>query len=203
MLQLHMTDRWDRHADEWDEDENARSYAAFAYVSLLEHVDILSIEWKKNRVLDFGCGTGLLSEKLAPLVKEIIAVDTSQKMIDVLRGKRIGNINPICENIDGKHHHAFANVLMEFELITASSVCSFLPDYEAMLGLLVKSLVPNGYFVQWDWLRVGDEEFGLTADRVSNAIRGTGLKCVYVGKAFTLTIENEEMPVLIGIGRLD
>ena len=39
------------------------------------------------RVLDFGCGTGLLTEKIAPLVNEIVAIDSSPKMIEVLRKK--------------------------------------------------------------------------------------------------------------------
>jgi ubiquinone/menaquinone biosynthesis C-methylase UbiE len=38
-------------------------------------------------VLDFGCGTGLLTLALQPHVRTIIAVDSSQGMIDVLDAK--------------------------------------------------------------------------------------------------------------------
>ena len=38
-------------------------------------------------VLDFGCGTGLLTLQLQPLVRSITGVDSSQGMIDVLNSK--------------------------------------------------------------------------------------------------------------------
>jgi len=38
-------------------------------------------------VLDFGCGTGLLSLGLLPMVHTITGVDSSQGMLDVLEGK--------------------------------------------------------------------------------------------------------------------
>ena len=38
-------------------------------------------------VLDFGCGTGLLSLALQPHVRTITAVDSSQGMLDVLDAK--------------------------------------------------------------------------------------------------------------------
>ena len=43
-------------------------------------------------VLDFGCGTGLLSLQLRPLVRSVTGVDNSQGMLDVLK-KKIDNQN--------------------------------------------------------------------------------------------------------------
>ncbi len=40
------------------------------------------------RLLDFGAGTGLLTQRLAPLVEEIIAVDISPSMIEKLEEKK-------------------------------------------------------------------------------------------------------------------
>lgn len=37
--------------------------------------------------LDFGCGTGLLTLRLAPRVRSIVGVDSSQGMLDVLAAK--------------------------------------------------------------------------------------------------------------------
>ena len=37
--------------------------------------------------LDFGCGTGLLTLRLAPLVRSITGMDSSRGMLDVLRAK--------------------------------------------------------------------------------------------------------------------
>jgi 2-polyprenyl-3-methyl-5-hydroxy-6-metoxy-1,4-benzoquinol methylase len=40
-------------------------------------------------VLDFGCGTGLLTLQLQPLVRSITGIDSSQGMIDILGAKVI------------------------------------------------------------------------------------------------------------------
>lgn len=42
---------------------------------------------RKMDVMDFGCGTGLVTLRLAPLVRSITAVDSSQGMLDVLKTK--------------------------------------------------------------------------------------------------------------------
>lgn len=191
-----MSENWDEHAENWDRDERVRFYADQAFASLIEFVAVHDNEWKSKRVLDFGCGTGLLTEKLAPLVGEVIAVDTSPNMIEVLREKKIGNVTAIRANIDDQ---TIAPWFSSFDLIVTSSVCGFLPNYEATIGVLSQTLGTPGYFVQWDWLSSGDEEFGLTVDRVSNAFRGANLKCVHVDCAFTVAFEDEKMPVLIGV----
>ena len=67
------------------------------------------------------------------------------------------------------------------------------------MGVLAQALTSTGYFVQWDWLSSGDDEFGLTSDRVSSAFREAGLKCVYVGSAFSVPFDDGTMPVLMGV----
>jgi predicted TPR repeat methyltransferase len=41
-----------------------------------------------ERVLDFGCGTGLVGLKLAPYVREVIGIDLSKKMVEEFNRKR-------------------------------------------------------------------------------------------------------------------
>ena len=194
-----MSENWDEHAKTWDRDEPVRFYADQAFASLIEHVDVRDNQWKNKRILDFGCGTGLLAEKLAPLVGEVIAADTSQNMIDVLRRKEIGNVTAICTDIIDDGAHRSETWFSDFDLIVASSVCSFLPNYEVAVEVLSQSLSPTGYFVQWDWLSTNNDDFGLTMDRVSNALSGAGLRCIHVDTAFALTFDDEEMPVLMGV----
>ena len=40
-----------------------------------------------DHIIDFGSGTGLLTQEFAPYVKKITAIDMSKSMTDVLRGK--------------------------------------------------------------------------------------------------------------------
>ena len=58
-----MAKSWDEYAADWDNEPSALLYADKAFESLQQIVDIQDL-----RVLDFGCGTGLLSQKLSPLV---------------------------------------------------------------------------------------------------------------------------------------
>ncbi|KAG8798617.1 hypothetical protein FRC17_007373, partial [Serendipita sp. 399] len=41
-------------------------------------------EWDENEtvMLDYACGTGQMSRRLAPYVKKIVGVDISQRMVD-------------------------------------------------------------------------------------------------------------------------
>ena len=196
-----MSETWDEEAKTWDQKETARVYADQAFASLIKHVDVRDGPWRSKRVLDFGCGTGLLTEKLAPLVREVVATDTSPAMIDVLRRKDIANVRAICADIIGDGPHRSEPWFGNFDLIVASSVCNFLPNYALALDALSQTLSPTGYFVQWDWLSTGEDGFGLTPDRVSDAFDNAGLRSVLVGRAFGLTVGEQEMAVLIGVAR--
>jgi len=42
---------------------------------------------KSDIVLDVGTGTGAVADAVAPLVKEVVAIDVSKSMLDIARGK--------------------------------------------------------------------------------------------------------------------
>ena len=94
------------------------------------------------QVLDFGCGTGLLTERLADRVAAIDAMDTSPAMLRVLRDKveRAGwaNVRVLAELPAGAE---------SYDLIVASSVCSFLDEYPGTVAHLV-SLLRTGWHVR-------------------------------------------------------
>ena len=161
-----MTDNWNDHAAGWDHNGDVKLYAVKAFATLDAHVGIRGADWRSKRVLDFGCGTGLLTEKIAPYVKEVIAIDTSDKMIAVLKDKYLGNVRAIHADILVGDVPIAADWLADFDLICASSVCGFLPDYIGAVTTLTGLLKKGGQFVQWDWQASSDEDFGLTEPQV-------------------------------------
>ncbi len=195
-----MSEDWDEHAENWDRDEHVRTYADQAFASLKKYVNVCDKSWKSKRVLDFGCGTGLLTEKLSAHVKEVVAVDTSKKMIAALERKQLGNVIVVNADIGDPSVRHGAAWLSGFDLITASSVCSFLPDYEFTVGVLSGALSSDGYIVQWDWETSNDDGFGLTKGRIESALEGANLKRIRVEQAFSIQTDEQNMPVLIAIG---
>ncbi len=87
-----MTESWNDHAECWGDNADVNLYADRAFTSLVAQIDIVNANRKSKRVLDFGCGTGLLAERVAPYVHELVAVDTSEKMIAVLKSKDIRKV---------------------------------------------------------------------------------------------------------------
>lgn len=187
---------WDDYADGWDANEDVRIFARNAFDSLSRKVLPLTPNLADGQVLDFGCGTGILSERLAPLCRHVVAVDTSAKMIAMLQkkivGKGIENITALQSTIDSAPTDQHLALAGKFDLIVASSVCNFLPDYEASLRCLCSMMRPGAYFVQWDWLA------DMSIDRIRGAYEATGLKAVAVEEAFAMKVDDNAMPVVVG-----
>ena len=191
---------WDEFAADWDDDPAARAYASAASGSLVGLLDERNQRLADMRVLDFGCGTGLLAEHLVDAgVASIDAVDTSQAMLDVLEDKRVRA---------GWDHVRTAQQLPAapdgYDLVVCSSVCSFLPDYPGTVAQLAASLVAGGTFVQWDWELdpTDDDPHGLTRDSIGDALARAGLADIRVAKAFTVAVDGVEMAPLVGIGSI-
>lgn len=195
-----MTENWNEHASRWDGNPDVKLYAEKAFASLDAQIGLRGKDWKSKRVLDFGCGTGLLAQKVAPYVGELVAVDTSEKMIAVLKDKSIPNVAAIHGDILAADTQTGADLGAGFDLIYASSVCGFLPDYESAVLVLAGLLRPVGHFIQWDWLASDGNESGLSERRVRNAMEAAKFKSIRVEHAFSFETDEHTMPVLIGAG---
>jgi len=198
---------WDDHADGWDEDEGARAYSRAAFECLTRLCDERGLRLDGARVVDFGCGTGLLAEKLAPVCAAVVAVDTSERMIDRLRCKierlSLTNVQTTTEDIEHAVLHDTAPFGRPFDLVVCSSVCAFLDDYSGTTRTLARLLRPGGLYVHWDWELDPDaqEPFGLTREQVRKALSGSGLEAIQVETAFEVSIEDATMRPLMGVGR--
>ena len=192
-----MSENWDQYAEEWDTNEDVKIYSEKAYKTLLETFEIEGLN-----ILDFGCGTGLLTEKMAPFAHRILAVDSSEKMISVLKDKRLKNVITLAVNLSEETMRANKFLQVKFDLIVASSVCAFLLDFEKTLRLLKTLLTPNGHFVQWDWLEtMKDPGFGLTNNRIESAFINSGFQVLSISKPFSLTSKDGEMKVIMGVAK--
>ncbi|MGB0860069.1 MAG: SAM-dependent methyltransferase, partial [Pseudoalteromonas spongiae] len=88
-----------------------------------------------------------------------------------------------------------------FDLIVASSVCAFVPNYQQLLTLFQRLLKQNGTFVQWDWQRNEQDDFGFTPEMITQGYESANLLVENVTNAFSLTSNNSTMQVLKGIAK--
>ena len=96
--------------------------------------------------LEFGCGTGLLTMEIAPLVKMLSAIDTSREMLAVLKEKirtsGIENIEASSTNLSSPGENALHN--RSFELIYSSMTLHHIDDTAGFLNRLSTLLSPGG-----------------------------------------------------------
>jgi ubiquinone/menaquinone biosynthesis C-methylase UbiE len=130
---------FDNAAATWDNDP-ARIERSRAIAEEIIHILPLSKQWN---VLEYGCGTGLLSFLLQPYVKSIVLADESPEMLRVLGEKiaryRIDNMHPrqlnlINDRYDGKH-----------DLICTQMVLHHIIETEKIITIFYKLLNKDGY----------------------------------------------------------
>lgn len=187
---------WDGYANGWDTDRATRAYAAAAFASLQRVVSGARPRLDGARVIDFGCGTGLLTEHLVAAGSAVHAVDTSPAMLDVLHTKitqRRWTRVRTDTSLPAEHE--------AFDLVVCSSVCSFLDDYPATVEELVTHLRDGGLFVQWDWERLGEEPHGLARTEIRDTLMAAGLIDVSVSDAFSVTVDDQTMSPIMGHGQ--
>jgi len=95
------------------------------------------------RVLDFGCGTGLVTLGLAPLVREVIAADSSQGMLEQLAGKLadagISNVMPFLIPHDGAE-----TLPKPVNLVVSSMTMHHIADVSSLIKRFQNILTPGG-----------------------------------------------------------
>jgi 2-polyprenyl-3-methyl-5-hydroxy-6-metoxy-1,4-benzoquinol methylase len=198
-LERILSNEWDEYAENWDVDPSVEQYAKNAFSELLDSININGLT-----VLDFGCGTGALTQLMSPSVESIVAIDPSSEMIKLLDKKALNNVTSICDYLSSELVQNFPELKNKFDLIVASSVCGFLPDYEMTLSLLKSLLKKDGLFVQWDWLSEDDSSgMGLSEKRVKQAFLASGFVSIKVNSPFIMNSSKGNMPVLMAIGKND
>ncbi len=116
----------------------------------LNHIDA-----KKNqRILDFGCGPGLLSRDLADLVGpngKVIGVDISERMIKLAKRhcKDLQQSQFICSSLDQIDN----KILGQFDAITCIQTLLYINSPIEMIERFSSLLKPGGklYIIETDW----------------------------------------------------
>jgi SAM-dependent methyltransferase len=91
-----------------------------------------------ERILDLGCGDGVLTEKIAAAGASVVAVDAAPDMIAAARARGID-----ARVMDGQRL-TFAG---EFDAVLSNAALHWMSDQEAVLAGVHRALKPGGRFV--------------------------------------------------------
>ncbi len=164
---------YDAYAPFWD-DRFGNNYATNYFLERRwkSFVDVLNrSQVSKSTVIELGVGTGIYIERVSKIFEKIIALDGSQKMLDVLEKKisaqNINNISTIRANVVDLHP------------VDAASV-----DCVYFFGLIEHVIDTHAFMTEIKRiLRKGGCVIGITPNKRSpwyklrNLIRGTGKHC--------------------------
>jgi ubiquinone/menaquinone biosynthesis C-methylase UbiE len=144
---------FDQEAANWDQVPGRVKVARGIAHSMIREITLTP----DMDVLDFGCGTGLLTFALQPFVHSITGVDSSQGMLDVFKTKvKEQNLNNVKTNyldldkgdvLDGSYH-----------LIISSMTLHHIKNISPLLKQFYSILLPSGQLAIAD-LDLDDGEF--------------------------------------------
>ncbi len=138
----HSPDKFNKAALQWDENPRrvalAQAVAKAIIAAITPH--------NSMNALEFGCGTGLVTLEMSPLVKKLVAVDTSTEMMNALQQKikafEISNIETVCLDLLSP---SVADVYQgTFDLIYASMTLHHIADTAGFLNRIASFLSPGG-----------------------------------------------------------
>lgn len=131
---------WNMRAQSYDQT------SGMIYAETYDQTAERSLKYLKpsDRVLEFACGTGLITLRLAPRVAYIRGIDISPGMADIAQKKARGMSNVEITNTD-----LFDPCLEpgSFDAVCAYNVLLYLPDLPQVLARIRALLKPDGLFL--------------------------------------------------------
>ncbi len=167
---------FDARAQEWDKNQRRRQTAQKVASAIQE-----CLPKGRYDILDFGCGTGLVSFELVDIAKSIMGVDTSAKMVEEFNKKS-----------DTPHIKAYQTRLEDlpnsFDLILSSMTFHHIKNIDTLIQNLAKKLRPKGFICVADLVRedgsfhsdtTGVYHFGFDPNKLSQSFEKYGfiLRC--------------------------
>lgn len=151
---------FDKEAATWDEKPARVKLANDIATTISDEILLTS----NMDVLDFGCGTGLLTLQMQPKVHSITGVDSSQGMIDVLKAKinrqNLPNIKTQFLDIEK------GDILKgTYHLIVSGMTFHHIKEIRPLLDQFYRILTPSGYLCIAD-LDLDDGKFHNNNDGV-------------------------------------
>ena len=193
--------RFDNVAKDWESKPSRVQIAKSSVDNIIEIVDL-----KPNfKILDYGCGTGLIGFGLSNETNSVIGMDYSIGMVEKFNAKaqELGftNISAIQHNINEQDLPQ-----NEFDLIAISMTLHHIKDTEMFIQKAKSSLKNGGYLCINDLVSEdgtfheehkndGVEHFGYDENELCSLIKNNGFELIEYKIVYTDYRNNKEYPI--------
>ncbi|MEJ2125495.1 MAG: class I SAM-dependent methyltransferase, partial [Alphaproteobacteria bacterium] len=192
-------DYYAKKAGEWDSSRSRTDNLDNISASIVKTVNLN----ETMHLMDFGSGTGLLLERIAPYVSKITASDVSPAMNTRLQEKR-GQI--ACELDIVEIDLEKADIDTQFDGVISSMTMHHIADIEAMFRKF-HSMLKDGGFIAIADLDLEDgsfhtddtgvKHFGFDRDEFAKSAASAGFAEVQISSASVIHRPNGDFPVFL------
>lgn len=190
---------FDKDASQWDDSPGRVKVAADIAGAMIAEIPLTG----EMDVLDFGCGTGLVTLALQPFVHTITGADSSQGMLDVLNCK-ISDRG--LSNVKTQHLDQGGKLSGLFHLVVSSMTLHHVREINPLLKQFYQILRPSGILCIADLDEDGGRfhesndgvfHFGFNREALAREFEDTGFQNIR-----TIQAARIEKPVAGGVSHL-
>lgn len=162
-------------------------------------------------MLEFGAGTGLLTESMQDLIGPAVITDVAEGMLEVMRQKVATGVlrHAQVRRLDLTTEPAPAD---GFDLVTSLLALHHVEDIETVLTKVRDALVPGGQVAIAELDKDEDHSFhdktlpahhGFDRDQLSSRLAAAGFVDIQVGDASHVEKDGRSYPIFLLTGRRD
>lgn len=123
---------------------------------------------KAWRILDLGCGTGLVAKELAPLAASLVGVDLSEKMLAKAQARQLYHRLIKADLLSMTQQEASAS----YEVVTAADVFVYLGQLDHIIAEVARLLITDGVFAFS--VEAADGDTSTTSGSMGYTLRNSG-----------------------------
>jgi len=193
-----MQDHFKDKAQNWDSGD-IRVNGAKIIADAIEKEIQLS---KDMEILDFGVGTGLLGFRIAPKVKQVYGIDTSEKMLEKLEEKNKPGLE-----IKAYHQDIIKEPLTkQFDGLISSMTLHHVEDLDTFFKTIHTNIKENGFIAIADLQsedgsfhsdNTGVHHFGFDAENLVQIVQKYGFKDVKTQNINTISKPHRDFEVFL------